>query len=62
LRDKEYMCHMDSINQLRSELHHLIESENDLTSNIVQKKSQELDNLILMCYEKKSMAQKSSDP
>jgi hypothetical protein len=62
LKNKEYMCRRDYINQLRSELHHLIESEDDLTSSIVQEKSQELDSLILMYYGRGSMSQKSKDP
>lgn len=56
------MCRRDYINQLRNELHHLIESEDDLTSSIVQEKSQELDSLILMYYGRGSMSQKSKDP
>lgn len=62
MKNREYMCHKDYINQLRSELHHLIESEDNLTSSIVQEKSQELDNLILMYYGRKSIYQKSRDP
>jgi hypothetical protein len=56
------MCCTDCINQMRNELHRLIESEDNLKSSIVQKKSRELDNLILMYYRRDSKLQKSNDP
>ena len=45
---KEVLCN-NSINQLRNELHKLIECE-QLSSDIVQERSQELDELILLYY------------
>lgn len=62
MRNKEHMCCTDCINQMRNELHRLIESEDNLKSSIVQKKSRELDNLILMYYRRDSKLQKSNDP
>ncbi|HEX2947778.1 MAG TPA: aspartyl-phosphate phosphatase Spo0E family protein [Clostridia bacterium] len=50
-----------NINQLRNELHHLIDSEN-LTSTIVQKRSRELDELILLYYKHTKNCQELNDP
>ncbi|MGE5613360.1 MAG: aspartyl-phosphate phosphatase Spo0E family protein [Bacillota bacterium] len=62
MKNEKYTGQRDYINQMRRELHHLIECEDNLTSTIVQKKSRELDNLILMYYGRNSVPQESSDP
>lgn len=49
MKNKKCSYNKNDINELRKELHQLIESEN-LTSIHVQKRSQELDNLILLYY------------
>ncbi len=54
-------CCKNSINQLRDELHSLIESEN-FTSKIVQKRSQELDDLILLYYRQNEKNQELKEP
>jgi hypothetical protein len=54
-------CYKNSINQLRNELHDLIESEN-FTSKIVQKRSQELDHLILLYYRQEKKDQELKEP
>ncbi len=54
-------CYKKIINQLRNELHNLIESEN-LSSSIVQKRSQELDELILMYYRQIKKDQELKEP
>lgn len=54
-------CYKNSINQLRNELHNLIESEK-INSSIVQKRSQELDNLIMMYYRQIKKDQELKDP
>jgi hypothetical protein len=47
LKDSKCACLKDEIDLLRKELHELIKSEN-LTSSIVQQRSKELDELILL--------------
>gem|GEM_PF-735403 len=49
------------INHLRSELHLLIESEN-LTSTVVQKRSRELDELILLYYKQMKKCHELNEP
>jgi len=45
----------ERIEELRLELHRLIEQENELSSKVVQKLSRELDQLILMYYDEEGM-------
>ncbi len=59
MKDGKLSCHINDINELRGELHRLLESEN-LTSSNVLERSRELDYLILLYYTKKS--QDLSDP
>lgn len=54
-------CYKKSIDQLRNELHNLIESEN-FTSKIVQRRSQELDHLILLYYHQEKEDQELNEP
>ncbi len=49
LKNKRRVHCKTDINQMRAELHQLIESE-QLNSKIVQERSQELDTLILLFY------------
>lgn len=58
---KMVMCCKNHINKLRDELHNLIETEN-LNSSIVQKRSQELDDLILMYYRQIKKDQELKEP
>lgn len=44
-----HRCCKEDINELRNELHKLIESES-YTSHVVQKRSRELDKLITLYY------------
>lgn len=49
MESKMRRCCKEDINELRNELHKLIESES-YTSNVVQKRSRELDKLITLYY------------
>jgi hypothetical protein len=51
----------DSIDQLRNELHQLIESE-QLNSDAVQERSEELDALILLYYRQEKECQELKEP
>lgn len=55
------VCCKNHIDKLRNELHNLIETEN-LNSSIVQKRSQELDDLILMYYRHIKKDQELKEP
>lgn len=61
MRNKRYVGSNDIINHLRDELHQLIEYE-QLNSEIVQKRSQELDAMILLYYRQVKEIQELKEP
>lgn len=61
MKNKRPVSIDDNINQLRDELHQLIECE-QLNSDIVQKRSKELDDLILLYYRQSKERQELKEP
>lgn len=61
LKDKRHARYKNNIDQLRNELHQLIEFE-QLSSDVVQERSQELDALILLYYNKMKEYQELKEP
>lgn len=61
MKSKKHACNKNNIDQLRNELHQLIESE-QLGSDIVQERSQELDTLILLYYRQTKECQALKEP
>lgn len=61
MKNNGSICSKRNINQLRNELHDLIESEN-LTSTIVQSRSRELDELILLYYRQANTSHELNEP
>ena len=61
MKDKRHARYKNNIDQLRNELHQLIEFE-QLSSDVVQERSQELDALILLYYNKMKEYQELKEP
>ena len=61
MKNSKSASYKSNINHLRNELHLLIESEN-LTSTIVQKRSRELDELILLYYKQTKKSHELKEP
>ncbi len=61
MKNEKHVHCRKNIDQLRNELYQLIESE-QLSSDIVQERSQELDALILLYYRKTKECQELKEP
>lgn len=61
MKNKRQVRYKNNIDQLRNELHQLIEFE-QLSSDVVQERSKELDALILLYYNKIKEGQELNEP